>query len=125
MSGKSRIDELDTGLASSSELQEYISRVRDLCRDLYIELEFGAEVLQQNLSTLVAQDARGQQVGRIASRRRAKKVAHCLRRAAEAQKYSGGQAVKTWSMFVTNFAEEIEQARGRRPVKAPTFKVAE
>jgi uncharacterized protein YigA (DUF484 family) len=124
MSARSRIDELDMGLTSASELQEYIKRVRDLTRDLFMELEFAAEVLQQNLSTIPAVDSNGQQMGRIASRRRAKKVANCLRRAGESQKYCGGQAVKTWAMFVQSFAPEIEAERRKHPVK-PGFKVAE
>jgi len=122
MSAKQRIDELDMGLTSSSELQEYVKRVRDLCRDMYMELEFAAEVLQANLSTIPAVDSNGQKMGRIASRRRAKKVANCLRRAGEAQKYCGAQAVKTWAMFARSFAPEIDAARGKTAV--PKFKVA-
>lgn len=124
MKAGSRIDELDMGLNSSSDLREYVKRVRDLSRDFYMELEFAAQVLQQNLSTVPAVDPRGGHLGRFASRRRARKVAACLKRAAEAQKYAGGQAAKTWAMFVAHFAPEIDAARTWKPAK-PAFSVGE
>src|SRR5699024_8352891 len=118
-----RMDELgDTNLASSSELEAYINRVRELSRDLYMELEFGAELLQKNLSTLPVAESKGGVTGKVSSKVRAKKVADALRRAAEANKYAGGQATKTWSLFAKSFAPEIEQARNK---KAPGFKVQE
>jgi len=110
-----RMDELESNLSSSTELEAYVNRVRALCRDLYMELEFGSELLQKNLSTLPVADGAGKGLaGKVSSRVRAKKVADNLRRAAEAHKYAGGQATKTWTMFVKSFAPEIEQARNKK-----------
>lgn len=109
-----RMDELESNLSSSTELENYVNRVRALCRDLYMELEFGSELLQKNLSTLPVADSGKGPVGKISSKLRAKKVADNLRRAAEAHKYAGGQATKTWTMFVKSFAPEIEQARNKK-----------
>ncbi|MGH3097924.1 MAG: hypothetical protein ACRDMV_18230 [Streptosporangiales bacterium] len=122
MSSK-RIDELDSSLNTTTELEKYTKRVRDLCRDLYMELEYGAEILQQNLATLpVAGGSSSGMFGSVNSRARAKKVADTLRRAAEAQKYAGGLSVKTWRLFVQSFAPEIDAARQKNP-KQPAFKV--
>lgn len=125
-----RMDELDSPLNTASELEAYIKRLQDLYRDLYLELEWGAEILQQNLSTLPVADptARKFNYGVMSttnSRVRAKQVADNLRRAAEASRYSGGQAVKTWRSFVKAFAPEIDAARAQGPHKRPKFKVDE
>lgn len=120
-----RLDELDTPLTSSSELHDYILKVRNLCRDFYMELDFAATELQQNLATLpVAENSGGAIFGGFTSRIRARQVAACLRRASEAQKYSGGQAVKAWVMFKRVFAPEIDAAQGKKG-KKPAFNVAE
>lgn len=117
-----RIDDLDSPLNTASELEKYTKKLRDLYHDLYVELEFGAQVLQENLSTLpVAQSKFGGSVGAANSRMRAKRVANQLRKAAEATKYSGGQSVKTWREFIRIFAPEIDAARN--PGKKPDFKV--
>lgn len=118
-----RIDELDSPLSSATELEKYLKKVRDLYRDLYIELEWAAEILQQNLSTLPVVNAEGERrggaLGSVHSRVRAKLVADNLRRAAEASKYSGAQAVKTWRQFVKTFAPEIDAARAK--TRKPKF----
>lgn len=115
-----RIDELDSPLNTAGELEKYCKKLRDLERDFYMELEFAAQVLEQNLATLPTVDNVGV-LGGAASKVRAKLVANNLRRAAEAHKYSGGQAVKTWRAFVKAFAPEIDAARGK--TKKPTFDV--
>jgi hypothetical protein len=118
-----RIDELDSPLNTATELERYLKKVRDLYRDLYIELEWAAQILQENLSTLPVVGSDGERrtgaLGSVNSRVRAKLVADNLRRAAEASKYSGGQAVKTWRQFVKTFAPEIDAARTR--AKKPKF----
>lgn len=116
-----RLDELDSPLNSSQELREYVKRVKDLCRDLYMELEYGAEILQKNLGTLPTATGGHGLIGAVSSRVRARQVAASIRRGAEAQKYCGGQAVKAWTMFVRQYAPEIEAASGKS--KRPAFKV--
>jgi hypothetical protein len=124
-SANRRIDELDSPLNTSTELEKYLSNLQRLCKDLYVELQFGAELLQQNLATLPVADARynGGMVGSATSRIRAKRVANNLRRAAEAAKFGGGQAVKTWREFTRAFAPEIEQRRRMGTASNPQFKV--
>jgi hypothetical protein len=121
-----RLDELNISLNSSSALETYIKKLRDAERDFYIEISFAAEELQGNLSTLpVVGSGGGGLLGKTKSRIRAKKVANNLRRAAEAHRHAGGMAVKTWVMFVRDFAPEIDAALGRTSGKKPGFKVAE
>lgn len=123
MSGKSRIDELDSPLNTSTELERYLKKIQDLYKDLYMELGWGAEMLQRNLATLPVTGAKGGPLGAATSRIRARRVANNLKRAAEASKYAGGQAVKTWREFTKSFAPEIEASRQRSVRKQPNFKV--
>lgn len=119
-----RLDELDSPLNTASELENFCKKLRDLERDFYMELAFAAEQLQQNLATLPVAGSSGGMFGAANSRVRAKMVADSLRRAAEAHKYSGGQAVKVWRQFVKVYAPEIDAARNKNS-KRPTFKVNE
>lgn len=118
-----RIDELNSPLNTASELEGYLKKVKDLYRDLYMELTFAAEVLQQNLATLPVIDSRanGGILGGANSRLRARRVANQLRKAAEASKYAGGQSVKTWREFTRAFAPEIDAKRAGS--KRPKFEV--
>ena len=118
-----RVDELNSPLNTATELEKYLNKVKELERDLYMELSFAAEVLQQNLSTLPASDGRGGIMGTVSSKVRAKRVANNLRRAAEASKYSGAQAVKTWREFVKAFAPEIDARRHPNRQKKSGFTV--
>jgi hypothetical protein len=118
-----RIEELDSPLNTATELEKYTKKLRDLYHDLYVELEFAAQVLQENLATLPVADSKvNGPMGAANSRIRARRVANQLRRAAEASKYSGGQSVKVWREFVRAFAPEIDAARNPNK-KKPTFDV--
>lgn len=120
-----RIDELNIALNSSSALETYVKKLREIERDLYMELAFAADQLQANLSTLpVANASYGGVLGGTQSKLRARKVANNLRRASEAHRAAGGMVVKTWAQFVRDFAPEIDAAFGKSG-KKPTFKVAE
>ena len=123
MSLGDRIKELDSPLNSSQELGRYLRKLRDLCRDVYLEISFAADELQENLSTLPVADSRYNSgvMGSANSKLRARKVAGCLRRGAEAQKYVGTQAVRTWREFTRAFAPEIEARR--RGTQRRGFKV--
>lgn len=118
-----RIDELDSPLNTTKELETYLGRVRELHRDLYMDLSFAAEVIQQNLSTLPVADSKAGAFGATHSRVRARKVARCLRRAADANKYAGAQAVKTWREFIRSFAPEIEMIRNGGKKTQPKFEL--
>jgi hypothetical protein len=121
-----RIDELDSPLHTATELEAYLKRVQDLYKDLYMELSWGAEVLQKNLSTIPVADSKhqGGVRGSTVSKIRARKVANHLKRASEASKYAGGEAVKTWREFTRSFAPEIEAIRQKRQTR-PSFRVNE
>jgi hypothetical protein len=108
-----RIDELDSPLNTSQELEGYCKKARDLCRDIFLEFSFAADELQQNLSTLPTSALRFSNgpAGAANSRLRARKVARHLRKAAEAQKYAGVQVVRCWREFTRAFAPEIEARR--------------
>jgi hypothetical protein len=119
-----RIDDLDSPLNTASELEGYLKKIRDLYKELYLEVSFAAELLQQNLATLPVANSRmtGGVAGSANSRVRAKLVADNLRRIAESNMYCGGQAVKTWRQFTKTFAPEIEATRMKNP-KQPQFRV--
>jgi hypothetical protein len=112
-----RIDGLDADLNTSSGLEEYLGKLKELFKELYLELNFAAEELQENLATLPVQDSRfsnGGVVGSANSKVRAKLVADNLRRIAESCMYSGGGAVKTWQQFVKTLAPEIETRKQKQ-----------
>lgn len=120
-----RIDELESDLNTASKLEAYLKKVKELYKDLYLELNFAAEELQENLATLPVMDSKlpnGGVVGSANSKVRAKLVADCLRRIAESSMYCGGEAVKTWRQFTKAFAPEIEATRRKNPPK-PRFRV--
>lgn len=115
-----RFDELESDLNTSSALEEYLNKLKGLFKELYLELNFAAEELQANLSTLPVQDSRlanGGVVGSANSKVRAKLVADNLRRMAESCMYSGANAVKTWQQFVKTFAPEIDTMRKKKPAQ--------
>lgn len=99
-----RINELASPLDSAKALNTYVTKVRELHRDLYMELSFAAETLQQNLATITIPGENGKNRSRAYSRIQARRVSNCLRRAADSQKYAGGQAVKCWREFTKTFA---------------------
>jgi hypothetical protein len=99
-----RVKELaDAELYTASALQEYTSRVRNLCRDLAYILEFQAETLQATLATLPVVDSK---LGPLTSRVRARTVAVCMRTAAEAVTHAGKLNVKAWALFVKYYVPE-------------------
>lgn len=109
-------------LNSSSALREYTRLARDIQKELYLELEFAASVLRPALETIpAAVNSRGVPAN-VNSKMRAKQVADCLRRAAEANKHAAAMNAKAWAMFIRNFAPELEQAKNKAK---PQFKVNE
>ena len=121
MTSSRRIDELESPLNTATELEKYCKKIQDLFKDLYMELGWGAEILQRNLSTIPVADSKynGGVLGSTVSKIRARRVANNIRRASEASKYAGAQAVKTWREFTKSFAPEIEAVR--RKTAQPKF----
>jgi hypothetical protein len=112
-----RVKELaDAELYTSSALHEFVTRVRNLCRDLAYILQFQAETLKASLSTLPVADSK---YGPMASRMRARAVAWCLSSAAEAITHAGKLTVKAWSLFQRYYVAEHK----RQVTAKKTFKV--
>ena len=124
------IDQLDSDLNTSQELEKYLKKVRDISRDMFMELAFAADILQANLSTLpVAANISPNTAALVGSgnhsKIRARKVARRLRKAAAAQKNVGVEAVRTWREFTRSFAPEIESRRiAGRGNRRPQFTIS-
>ena len=114
------IDELgDIEISSSSELREFGKTLRDFCRALAWTLDYQADWIEAQLSTLPVVDAK---FGRLSSRLRAKSVAWCFRAGADAIQHAGKLGLKSWALFVKHFAPELSIAKSK---KKPKFKIDE
>lgn len=101
-----RIEELGTiELTDNEALKQYLDMLRIMCYDLYNEVNWGAEILQQRLANVKG----------IKNTIRAKAIAAALRTVAESFKMAAAGTVKTWTMFEQKFAEELEASAGKKP----------
>jgi hypothetical protein len=98
-------------LGSNEELREYLTDLRSILYELYIDISFSAEILQSNLRTMKG----------VKNTLRARVVAGCLRKAAELCKLAAGQTAATWIAFETRYAEELAAAPAKP--KVTKFKV--
>lgn len=93
-----RIEELGgIELTDNEALKLYLDTLRGMCYDLYNEVNWGAEILQQRLANVKG----------VRNTVRARAIAGSLRSAAESFKIAAGIATKTWTMFEQKFAEEL------------------
>lgn len=102
-----RVEELgDIELLDNEALKKYLDTLRSLCHDLYNEVNWGAEILQQRLANVKG----------VRNTVRARAIAASLRSTGESFKLAGAGAVKTWTMFEQKFAEELAGS-ARKPVE--------
>lgn len=102
----SKIDELgEIELTDNQALKKYLDTLRKMCYDLYIEVSWSADVLQQRLANVKG----------VKNTIRAKAIAAALRMVGESFKVAGAGVVKTWTMFENKFAEELDSTK--RPPK--------
>lgn len=106
----------DMELRDPDALFAFCDEVRDLCRDLSWALQFQAEMLQADLSTLPVPEGR---FGSLSSKARAKATAWCLRQAADAVMHAGRLSVKTYSLFKRYYLQTEEPASSRPRFKLP------
>lgn len=93
-----RIEELgDIELTDNEALKKYLDTLRSICYDLFNEVNWGAEILQQRLANVKG----------VRNTVRAKAIAAALRTVGESFKIAAGGAVKTWTMFEQKFADEL------------------
>lgn len=93
-----KIEELgNIELMDNEALKKYLDTLRSLCHDLYNEVNWGAEILQQRLANVKG----------IKNTVRARAIAASLRTTGESFKIAAAGAVKTWTMFEQKFAEEL------------------
>lgn len=109
-----RIDELgEIDLSDNVALKHYLDTLKYLCYDLYTEVSWSAEMLEQRLANIKG----------IRNTARAKIVATALRGVAEAFKIAGGGVQKTWTLFENRFAKELSEAAStKKPIK-PDFTI--
>lgn len=98
-------------LGSNEELHAYLTDLRSVLYELYIDIAFAAEILQGNLRSIKG----------VKNTLRARIVAGTLRKAAEACKLAAGQTAATWTVFEVKFAEELAAAPAKP--KKERFKV--
>lgn len=102
----SKVTELgEIELADNEALKKYLDTLRKLCHDLYIEVNWAADVLQQRLANIKG----------VKNNVRARLIAAALRTVAESFKIAGAGTVKTWTMFEQKFAEELSAVK--KPIK--------
>lgn len=100
-----RIEELgNIELTDNEALKLYLDTLRGMCHDLYNEVNWGAEILQQRLANVKG----------VRNTVRARSIAAALRSTAESFKIAAGLATKTWTMFEQKFAEELSTST-RKP----------
>lgn len=93
-----RIDELSgIELSDNEALKLFLDTLRSICYDLYNEVNWAAEILQQRLANVKG----------VRNTVRARAIASALRVTGESFKIAAGGAVKTWTMFEQKFAEEL------------------
>lgn len=101
-----RIDELSgVELTDNESLKQYLDTLRNLCYDLYLEVSWSADILQQRLANIKG----------VKNTVRAKLIAAALRTVAESFKIAGAGTAKTWTMFEQKFAPELEAVAGKKP----------
>ena len=102
-----RVEELgNIELMDNEALKKYLDTLRSLCQDLYNEVNWGAEILQQRLANVKG----------IKNPARARSIAGSLRSAGDSFKVAAGLTVKTWTLFEQKFAEELAGSK-KRPVE--------
>lgn len=102
-----RVEELgNIELMDNEALKKYLDTLRSLCYDLYNEVNWGAEILQQRLANVKG----------VRNTVRAKSIASALRTTGESFKIAAAGAVKTWTMFEQKFAEELASS-AKKPVE--------
>lgn len=100
----SHFDELaEMELRDPDALYAFCDRVRDDFRALSWALQFQADMLQGDLSTVPVPEGR---FGTLSSKARAKTVATCLRLAADATMHAGRLTVKCYSLFKRYYLTE-------------------
>lgn len=111
---RSRFDDLEKhDLSTSDGIRDYTKALRDLFRDLVVELNLSATEIQALLSTVPPPP--DSKMGPLASRVRARAVAVCLRHAARAVQYAGGKSVRCWGVFLKLYAPELGKNGKPRP----------
>lgn len=98
-------------VGNNEELKEYLTNLRAVLYELYIDIHFTAEVLQANLRSV-----RG-----VKNSIRARLIAGTLRKAAELCKLAAGQSTATWVQFEQRFNAEL--AAAPKKAKVEKFKI--
>lgn len=87
-------------LGDNEELKAYLTDLREVLYELYIDISFSSEILQANLRSIKG----------IKNSVRARIVAGTLRRAAEYCRLAAGQSTATWVQFEQRFVQELSAA---------------
>lgn len=108
----SSIDKLENiDVTTSSGLEEYCRELQAICKDLYLEVHYTADVVYELLSSLPREKARTS----------AKIVSSNIIKIAENFKLNGALSVKTWKTFMFRYQEELEAVKYKSKPKK-TFK---
>lgn len=109
-----RVDELgEIDLSDNIALKKYLDTLKTLCHDLYTEVSWSAEMLQQRLANVKG----------VKNAVRARVVASALKGVAEAFRIAGGGVQKTWTLFENRFAVELSEAASAKKPTKPDFTI--
>lgn len=101
----------DIDVSSSKGLQEYCMKVRDMCRDLYLEIHYASDQVYELLAALP----------RSTARHDAKMVRIPLVKLADQMRLNGGLAMRTWATFQAKYETEMAHVKKRTPAKKFKF----
>lgn len=103
----------NTEIDNNEDLKEYLTTLRSVLYDLYIDISFTAEVLRSSLANIKG----------IKNNFRARLVAGSLNKVAELLKSAAGGTAATWRTFEQQFSSELEAAPSSKRKPAERFKI--
>ena len=104
--------------AGTEEVAEYSATGRDICRDLAMEVQVTAHLLEKKLGNLKA----GGLMDKWAARRLARKTVRPLKQMSDLLNGAGDYSLRFWQEYAKNYADLINPAKGRDDWKFDTTK---
>jgi hypothetical protein len=95
--------------AGTEEVAEYSATGRDICRDLAMEVQLTAALLEKKLGNLKA----GGLMDRWAAKRLARKTVRPLKQMSDLLNGAGDYSLRFWNEYRKNYADLIAPGRGR------------
>jgi hypothetical protein len=95
--------------AGTEEIAEYSATGRDICRDLAMEVQLTAHLLEKRLGNLKA----GRLIDKWAAKRLARKTVRPLKQMSDLLNGAGDYSLRFWQEYARNYADLINPGRSR------------